>query len=340
MAFRRLPLLLATLIALLPACASDELQAPPEPVEGTLTLNASTGWAYASLVDESSVVVGDPTTSPAWDIAFNATRVMLNGGAAGPGGTVGYCICENAAATDDQVVAMTAATELADFESVAATDVPAAGSFESEALIPAVNGWFTGEGAAAAASPGKAWLLRLGDGLSYAKLRVVSLAGPTASHAGQVNLEYAVQTAGDQPFGATQSVTLDAAAPVSLDLNTGSSTPAEGTWDLRLEGFTLRLNSGVSGTGTAGAAETADAFEAITTASVDSRAYQIDGFAGVFNSHPWYRYNITGQNRIHPTFEVFLIRRGTAVYKVQVINYYSATDDPRHITFRYAKLAD
>jgi hypothetical protein len=235
---------------------------------------------------------------------------------------------------------MTAQAELPDFESVAATDIPVSGSFEAEALITAISGWFTGSGAGATVETGKAWLLRLGDGASYAKLRVASLAGPTATHAGQVTLEYAVQPAGDQPFGPAQSATLNAAAPVSLDLNTGSITPAEGTWDLRLEGFNLRLNSGVSGAGSAGAAASPDAFDAITTANVDSRAYQIDGFAGVFNSHPWYRYNLTGENRIHPTFDVFLVRRGTAVYKVQLIDYYSTAGEPRRITFRYAKLAD
>jgi hypothetical protein len=333
---RHLPLLLTTLVLALPGCSSDELQAPPEPVEGTLTVDASTGWGYASLADE--VVTTDP--SAAWDLAFNATRVMLNGGAAGSSGVVGYCICQNVAATDEQIVAMTSQSELSDFEAVAATDIPGAEGFESEALVTAIDGWFGGAGAAATAEPAKAWLLRLQDGVSYAKLRIVSLASPTATHAGQVTVEYAVQPAGDEPFGPTQSVTLDASSLVSLDLNTGSTMAVEGTWDLRLERFTLRLNSGVSGTGSAGAAETADAFDAIATANVDSRAYRTDGFAGVFNSHSWYRYNLTGQNRIHPTFDVFLIRRGADVYKLQVIDYYSAAGEPRRITLRYAKLVD
>ncbi len=333
MATPRRPLwILAALVVLLAACSSDDLQAPPEPLEGTLTVDASTGWGYASLADEASVAVSDPTTSTAWDIAFNATSVMLNGGGAGPGGVDGYCVCQNSAATDDQIVAMTAQAELPDFEAVAAADVPGGDGFESDALVTAIAGWYTGTGSSAAAATDKAWLLRLEDGASYAKLRVVSLESPTASDAGQVTLEYAVQPAGDQPFGSTQTVTLAASAPVSLDLNSGSTTPAEGTWDIQLEGFTLRLNGG--------ATPSPDAFDAIVTAKVDSRAYQVDRFAGVFSSHPWYRYNLTGENRIHPTFDVFLIRRGADVYKVQLIDYYSTSGEPRRISFRYAKLTD
>jgi hypothetical protein len=116
--------------------------------------------------------------------------------------------------------------------------------------------------------------------------------------------------------------------------------PAEGTWDLSLDGFTIRLNGGVSGSGAAAAAETTEDFEAIATASTDPRAYLQDNFGGVFNSHPWYRYNLTGENIIHPTFDVYLVKRGDDVYKVQLINYYGAAGEPRHITFRYARLTE
>jgi len=331
-----LPLLIAATLNL--ACSSDEIDAPPEPGEGSITLDASAGWAYLSLADEAAVTVDNPTTSEEWDIAFNATRVMLNGGAAGPGGVTGYCLCQNAAATDPQVVAFTAESEAADFDGVTAAQIPDAGSFEAEALVPAVRGWFTGTGAAAVPGTGTTWLLRLDDGVGYAKLRPTALAGPSDADAGQVTLEYAVQTAADQPFGAVQTVTLDAAVPTALDLATGSTGAAVDGWDLRLEGFAIRLNGGVSGTGAAAAATTTDDFAAVTTAAIDSRAFQQDGFAGVFASHPWYRYNLTGENIIHPTFDVFLLRRGADVYKVQLTDYYGAAGEPRRITVRYARL--
>jgi len=322
------------------ACSSDEIEAPPQQTEGTLTVDASTGWAFASIADERVVSVTDPATSADWDLGFNATRVMLNGGAAGPSGVLGYCICQNAGASDAEIVAMTGEAELADFDAVGEADIPAEASFESEVLQTAVDGWYSGTGAGAVAETDRAWLLRLQDGASYAKLRVTVLAGPTDTHAGQVTIEYALQPTAEAAFEPTQTVTLDASSVDSLDLNTGSTAPAGGEWDLSLDGFTLRLNSGVSGSGAAGATPSPEPFAAVTTAAVDSRAYQSDGFAGVFGTHPWYRYNLTGENIIHPTFDVYLVKRGADVYKVQLIDYYSPAGAPRNISFRYAKLAE
>ena len=36
-------------------------------------------------------------------MGFFATGVMLNGGAAGPGDVEGYCLCQNADATPDEI---------------------------------------------------------------------------------------------------------------------------------------------------------------------------------------------------------------------------------------------
>jgi hypothetical protein len=335
-----LVLLAAWTLGGLAACSSDEIQQPPTPVEGELTVDASTTWAFATLDEGEAVTIADPTSEPGWDMGFNTTRVMLNGGAAGPGGVVGTCLCQNAAASDAEIVAFTPESELADFDAVTEADIPAASEFQEDALVPAIHGWYAGEGTAAVAAPENVWLVRLQAGTSFAKVHVTSLASPDAEHAGQVTLEYAVQSAADQPFEATQTVTLDASTPSRLDLNTGSTTPADAEWDLAVDGYTIRLNGGVSGTGAAAAAATTEEFSAITTAATDPRAYFQDNFGGVFTSHPWYRYNLTGENIIHPTFDVYLIKRGDDVYKVQLINYYASTGEPRHITFRYAKLTE
>ncbi len=320
------------------ACSSGELQAPPPAAEETLTLDASAGWAYLSIADESAVPIQDPASSSAWDIAFNATRVMLNGGMAGPGRVTGYCVCQNATASDTKIIGFTRESEAEDFDQVSASQIPGEASFEAEALVPAFHDWYNGAGPGAVAAGGTTWLLRLDDGVGYAKLRPVSLDGPSEAHAGQVTLEYAVQPAAEQPFGPVQTVTLDASALTALDLVTGTAGTAVDGWDLRLEGYLIRLNGGVSGPGAAAAATTPEEFAAVTTAAVDARAFQQDGFAGVFNSHPWYRYNLTGENIIHPTFDVYLVRRGDDVYKVQLVDYYGPAGEPRRITLRYARL--
>ena len=328
------------LLLLATACSSDEINAPPQQPEGTITLDASAGWAYASLSEGGAVTVADPTTSDDWDLGLNATRAMLNGGLAGPGGVAGYCVCQNAGAADAEVVAMTAEGELADFESVTSSSIPGAASFEEERLQTAISGWYSGEGASAAPEADASWLVRLADGTSYAKVHIVAIEGATAEHAGDVTVEWAVQSDADAAFGPVETATLDAAGGTRLDLNTGSPTASDAEWDLSIQGWDLRLNSGVSGSGQAAATPAAEPFLDITTAATDPRAYQSDAFAGVFGSHPWYRYNLTGENIIHPTFDVYLIKRGDAVYKVQLIDYYSAAGDPRHISFRYARLTE
>ncbi|MDQ2670103.1 MAG: hypothetical protein M3Y31_05680 [Gemmatimonadota bacterium] len=336
MSYRWGPRLLLPVFVLAAACAGDEVSAPSDPVEGSLTLNASEGWAFASLADEEAVTVADPATSSSWDIGFNAIDVMLNGGAAGPGGVTGYCVCANASATDEQVLAMTAESELADFDAVTMEDVPSAG-FREDELVPAIGSWYTGSGSSAVADT-RTWLVRLSNGTSFAKVRVSTLSGADENSAGDVTLEYAVQPTADAAFEPTETVVLDAAAGSTVDLATGTIDGA--AWDLAVEGFTIRLNGGVSGSGSAAAAETTDGFEAVTTAVTDPRAYRSDTFGGIFTDSPWYRYNLTGEHGIHPTFDVYLVKRGADVYKVQVLDYYDPAGEPRHITFRYAKLND
>lgn len=333
-------LVLATLAATLTfAAGCDDVTAPTGPIEGTFTVNAVSGWSYVNLSD-SAIVTPTPSASasPAWDMAFFSTNVSLNGGQAGPGGVSGYCVCQNASATGTEVLAMTATSEKADFEAV--TAVPTNATFTSDVLTPAVKDWFTATGAAATAAPSKTFLVRLADSLSYAKVRVTNIAGATATTPGQVTIEYAVQPSATAALGATKTLVVDVATGAkSVDLNTGTITTGA-DWDLRFEAFAIRVNSGISGPGKAAAAVTSTDFAATTTAKTADQAYQIDRFAGVFAANPYYRYNIAGDNRISPTFDVYLIKRGTSVYKVQILNYYNETGSPRYITFRYKRIAE
>ena len=69
-------------------------------------------------------------------------------------------------------------------------------------------------------------------------------------------------------------------------------------------------------------------------------AWTVDSFGGVFVTSPWYRYNITGtDNQIWPNFNVYLIKDGDAVYKVQIISYYGPTGTSRQITLRTSRVS-
>ena len=330
------------LVASLAAACSDEITLPSEPVAGHVTVDASARYAFLGLAEGGSVEVSDPSASSEWDMAFFSTTVSLNGGEAGPAGIVAHCICQNASATNEEVLAMTAESERADFDAVDAGDIPAAASaWSADVLTPAIRNWVTGTGAQATPAASAFWKLRLDDGTSFAKLRVTSIANATATHAGTVTIEFAVQPSDAAPFGTTRTLTVDVAAgPVSIDLN-GAEVTQSGDWDIRVEGWAIRVNSGISGSGAAGAASPADGetFASLTTAVTAPQAYIADRHAGVFGATPWYRYNLTGQHRVHPTFDVYLVRRGNAVYKVQLTGYYGPAGEARRIGVRYEQIA-
>lgn len=345
--FRPADRLLIPVLALVLAACDDNPVVVVPPVTGEVTVDASAAFTYLGAIGDSlkAVAVTDQTTSSAWDVGFFATTVTTNGGAAGPGGVSVACVCANAAATNTELQAMTPAGELTDFDSVTAATATGA-TFGSDQLLPAIGGWYTGAGAAATVTPNRAWIVREGSASAVlGKFRVTQLSGASASYAGQVTIEFAVQPASGQPFGATQTATVNVAAggPVYFDLTTGAVTDAS-NWDLRFEGWAIRVNGGVSGSGTVRAVlDTSTAFANITATYagfVPPQAYSADAFAGVFNQSPWYRYNITGSdNQIWPTFNVYLLRRGTTTFKVQLINYYGPAGQPRQITVRYQRIA-
>ena len=342
-ATRRALLLALVLLPAAAACSTDDVIAPPPPVEGTITVDAASDWAYFDLENEELVTpTPSASESEVWDIAFNVTNVMLNGGEAGPGGVVGYCVCQNAGATNEQVLAMTAASELADFEAV--TAVPAGVTWTEDALTPAFAGWYTGTGAAAVANPSRTFLTRLSGGSAYAKVRVIDLEGPTATTPGTITFEYAIQPTAEDGFGPTLThvTTVNENGTTLIDLDPQDGVPIGTGWDLKLEGWNISLNGGPSGAGDVGVIVDADTpFGDITTAFVDGVAYRTDGYTGVFGASRWYRYDIDAQtpNRISPTFEVYLLKRGESVYKIQLLDYYGTTGDPRQITFRYERIA-
>jgi len=329
------------------AACSDDPAGPGTPRDdevATITVNAES-WAYVDLADPAKLVtIEDPATSPGWDIAFNATAVMLNGGAAGPGGVRGYCVCRNSGATDAQVAAMTPESELEDFLAVTAADVPTADEdWESDALVPVISGWYAYDPSThrVSAVPGKVWKVRAAEGVAYAKLRVTAIEGASRENAGRVTIEFAVQAEKGGAMGPVRTATVDLSSgdPVHFDLVAGAVSDAS-DWDLRFEGYTIRVNGGVSGSGQAGAVAVDEPFEAIADASDMDRHYAGDTFGGVFSARRWYRYNVTGtDHQIWPTYDVYLIERGGEVYKVQLIGYYGPAGEPRRITMRYARLA-
>jgi hypothetical protein len=333
-------------LAFTPACSDSTTEPPAPPVTSELTVDASVAPAYVKLGDPAtSVSVAAPSSSTEWDLAFFATGVTVNGGAAGPGGVTAFCLCANANATVAELQAMTPANQLAAFEAVTSANIPAATSFVADALNPAISGWFTGTGSSATAVSTKSWIVRrsAGGSVILAKFRVTSISGATATSAGTITVEYAIQPSTGAAFGPVATRTIDlSGTPIYLDLSTGP-VASTSNWDLRLSGFEIRLNGGVSGTGGVSAVlDESMPFNQLTAqyaSFAPAAAYRSDSYGGVFVTSPWYRYNITGtDNQIWPNFNVYLVKRGETVYRVQIISYYGPTGTSRQITLRSSRI--
>jgi hypothetical protein len=157
-----------------------------------------------------------------------------------------------------------------------------------------------------------------------------------------VTLEFAVQPQGATAFGPTQTLTVDLSTGAKrIDLNAATTTTSDTDWDLRLEGYVATINGGASGPGQAGLYNLAatESFATLAAAPAAAQAYgTTDRYQGIFFDPAWYRYNIGGDNRISPTFNVYLVRRGDVTYKLQILNYYGPAGQIRQVTFRYASL--
>lgn len=149
---------------------------------------------------------------------------------------------------------------------------------------------------------------------------------------------------------AWQYFSLDQAAAIVLD----GPPNASSSWDLGFFATNVVTNGGQAGPGGVTAycvCQNASATSAqILAMTPESEASDYDAITlsdvpsptlfspTIFADKRWYKYNLAGDHRISPTFDVYLVKRGEAYYKIQLTGYYSATNAPRHITFRYERL--
>ncbi len=338
--------------ALLAACTSDSPSEPtPPPFDGSISqvqVDASTSTAYIQLGDTiKSVAVANAAASTDWDLSLFSTTIALNSGPTGPGAISGVCLCANEGVSNTAIQTLTAASELPAFQAVTAANIPAESQFLLESITPRITGWFTGTGAAAQANPARSFVVlrsRVVPVPLYGKFHVTNITGATATAAGSVTFEYTMQATSNGALPAVRTATVTVGStPVYFDLVAGAVSSAAGTWDLRFEGFLIRANSGASG----GAGHLVAPPQDVPFASLDLTAMRAlpnasfgqDALGGPFGAKPWYKYNVTGTDmQIWPNFNVYLVKKGNAVYKVQVVSYYDTTGKGRVITVRSARL--
>ena len=333
------------------ACEGDT-SGPPGGTAGEVEVDASSSsqFAYFDLSTGSVVTVADPQNSTQWDLAFRRYEVRLNGGVAGPKGVAGYNLANNANATTQEILAFTPANQKPAFDAIGDADVPGAGSFVEESLVPDPLGWLSFGQQGPVANPLKAWKLQRTAGGGFAVFHATALtftgSTPQTAQLATVTIEWRYQPAAGA-LGAAQQVTIDlTTANTALDLSTGvAAAPTGCGWDLQpATNFTISVNAACTvGTFPLDASES---FAAITTAD-DAPQYGAY-LAGLTGAVPFasalddpegpFLYNLAGDMRLSPTYNIYLVQVGTSVYKFELIGYYNQTGSSGHPTIRYAQI--
>jgi hypothetical protein len=334
---------------LLAGCESESSPTGPddggsEPAINEIVTSAALNASSTDTLIHFSFATGNLVNKTAdWDIALRRYEVRLNGGVAGTKGVVGYALGNNDEATDAQVLAFTLDNTRSAFDNVREAQIPADASFQSDRLIEDETGYLNLAGVPSANGTAY-WKLRTANG-GFALVRVTAISMSPQFALQSVTVESRVQTGAT--LGAAQTLVVPvagSAVSVSVAANQLTSAPNGCNWDLRInpQTFGITVNSACNAGTYPGA--TSPTFAAATTAN-DAPQYGafLAGLTGpIPNSitvdEAPFRYNLEGTNRLHPTFNTYLVKSGTRVYKLQVVNYYNAAGASGWPTLRYARI--
>lgn len=334
------------------ACNGDNTGPASGGNNGIVSIDASStaSYAYFDLAGGSVVTIASPTTSTAWNLAFRRFEVRVNGGVAGPGNVSGYNLANNAAATSDQVLAFTPDNQKAAFDSVGEADIPDDTAFVTERLVADPLAWLNFAGGAPTANTSAVWKVRRNTGGGYALFRAIGLTmggnSPETAVVDSVKIEWRYQPAGGT-LGAPDTATIDVVGGhTTLNFATGAvAAPSGCDWDLEAGAdFSLATNAACSvGTFPLDVSQT---FAGVTDAG-DALDYGLF-LSGLTGPVPFatslddprgpFLYNLAGDNRLSPTFNIYLVKVGTSVYKFQLTGYYSQTGVSGHPSIRFARI--
>lgn len=366
--------------ALLAGCGGASTTQDAEPQEQNYSerqLDASdnTDYVYINLDTntELSLTAEQAASSTDWHVAFRRFSVQLNGGASGPGAVAGAIADAQTdfydAGGDPLVSVFTNATPESELSAFEAT-LAAPGSWTTDSVVTQLRGTSSTDGGwylynpmngVMSANTENGWLIRSGEGNSYARMRAQELTFATRSGNGVESFEFAfdVQVPGTDQL--TGSATFSGSIPpaggeVCFDFDADANVACSGTlWDVKIaffgRDFYLRSNGGVSGEG-AGAVFGPfewDELSAWTSATIEPSGssvvarYQEDVTSGIFDESSWYAYNLTGAHRLWPNYAVYLIDTNQAddaapQYALQITGYYDATGASGYPRLRWRRI--
>jgi hypothetical protein len=282
------------------------------------------------------------TKSGAWDIALRRYEIELNGGVDGTAEVAGYSFGNDTAATGPQVLAFTPANTLAAFDAIRDTQIPADSMFVSDHIFEDNTAYLNFAGAPAANAE-TYWKVKTALG-GYALMRATAIVLSPSFALTSVSFEVRAQTG--STLGAAQSFTVAIGAnPVAVSFaNLGAVTAAGCNWDLQVnpQDFSISVNS-ACGAGTYPGPSSPLFADASSASDAPQYGAYLAGMTGpipnsVTDPAAPFRYNLQGTNRLDPAFNTYLVKNGAKIYKLQVINYYSAAGTSGWPTIRFARI--
>jgi hypothetical protein len=336
----------SALILSLAACESETTTGSNnnEPAINEIVLDGPIDASSNATLTRFSLVTGAVVAADAdWDVAFRRFEVRLNGGVSGAKGVLGYSMANNADATDGEVLAFTVSNTEAAFDAIREEQIPEDNEFVADRLVENPYGYLT-LGGAPTANAAAYWKVKTSTG-GFVLMRVTAIAlDPQNFSLTSITIESRVQT--DGTLGAPVTLTAPTGgSTLSIDLaGNAAVTPSGCNWDVQVDPQSLEMIVNTvcnAGTFPGPSAPTfADA-----TAANDAPEYgaYLAGMTGPIpnsftSSEAPFRYNLEGTNKLHPTFNIYLVKVGTRVYKLQLVNYYGNAGESAHPTIRYARI--
>jgi len=311
------------------------LHAPGSGVIGGDARHQDEEWLFLNLekAETFSLTEEESWKRRDWHLGFKRTVIRMNGGKGGPGEVGMACVRDVDDMKRDEFLALADDDFRKIFDSV--IEASAGIRFAGDAIKPCIDGWSRVADGKITPNLLKGWKLRLADGESFAKMMAVS----AEEDGSAVTIKYGFQPADESPMGETKTAVIKDGD--RFRFSDGSLNPA-GAWDIRFENGGFYMNSSVSGPGMAGALGSrkySAFFDGITNAN-DGGIFFMDEYGRPFRDRKWYRYNLMGKHRLHVNGNVYLIKTGQSVFKLQIFGY---REMPEKVEFgrfaiRFAKL--
>jgi hypothetical protein len=308
-------------------------------------LNASSS---DTLVYFAFATGGTVRASDAWDIAFRRYEIRLNSPATAGGasrGVTGVSLDNSRSATNADVLGFTPAGTLAAFDAVRAAAIPADSLFQTDRLTANPQAYLN-LGGVPSANAAAYWKVRLANG-TFALVRATAIAFTPQFQVQSLTLESRLQSG--TTLGPTQTLSVTPAGQVtaiSFVSNSVVTAPSGCNWDFSFNPASNQLALTVNTACNVGTypGPASPTFAAATAASdAPQYAAYLSALVGpipnsVTDLSAPFRYNLAGTMRLHPSFNTYLVRTGTRIYKLQVIDYYSNTGASAYPTIRYARI--